>query len=925
MKKILASLFLISMAFSSYAQNGVVKGTIIDQVTKEVVGEATISIPDLKIITTTNGEGEFSFSSNQTGTFSATVSTDGVNEQPITISLREGNNVLAPIEIEVSEQNPDLFLTDISALSIEDASSSDGGGATAAGQNVSSVLSASRDAFLSASTFGWGQFFYRMRGYENDHNILFLNGVPMNELEGGGVFYNSYSGLNDVMRGRSMSLGLAPQDYTFGGNGLNTYIDASASAQRKQTRISYSSTNRNYRNRLMATHSSGLNEKGWAYSVSLSRRWANHGPIKGTYYDAYGYFAAVEKRFKKQSLNLSIIGAPVERGKNGPATREVFDLAGSNQYNPYWGYQNGEVRNSRVFKNHAPLAILTHNAELSKNTRLRTAVSYQSGESSTSNIDWYNVANPRPDYYRYLPSWSFHRGTQEEYEAVKSTIEADPEKHLQIDWDKMYFTNKNQTDGRARYIGNADVEASKKFNANMNISSVVNPNITLQGGALYQWQQNHNFRRVEDLLGGSYFVNVNQFAERDFADDPSKTQLNLLNPNERVQVGDTYGYNYRTDFSKAALFGQAVFNYNRVDFFLAAEYANTAFQRDGLYQHGLYPNSSLGKSVKQSFGTYRAKGGMTFKINGRNYLYANAATGTRAPLVDNVIVSARTRNEMVNNAQTEDMNTIEVGYMLRTPSIKARISGYATDIKGATDITRYFYGDVRSFANLVMQNVNKRYTGIELGSSIKLSSSFSLNLAGSYGQAFFTNRPTAYFSLDNELDDNTRLNASQDPDTAYIQNFNLSAGPQTAFQANLFYRSKKYWFGSLTMNYLARKYYDIAAVNRTVEAVDLYSETNPAGYERLVTQNFMEPFMTMDAFIGKSFKVDKYVSSVSRNHFVYLNLGLTNILNRKDIVLYGFENGRAADGNLDESLDFFADRQAYTLGFQYFLNISYKF
>ena len=58
----------------------------------------------------------------------------------------------------------------------------------------------------------------------------------------------------------------------------------------------------------------------------------------GVYYNAFGYFAAVEKQFNSQHrLALSILGAPTERGAQQASTQEVYDLVGNNYYNPNWG------------------------------------------------------------------------------------------------------------------------------------------------------------------------------------------------------------------------------------------------------------------------------------------------------------------------------------------------------------------------------------------------------------------------------------------------------------------------------------------------------------------------------------------------------------------------------------------------------------
>jgi len=923
--KILLSIFLLLISSLSFAQtNNLVQGLIINKQTKEPIEEATITINELRIVTSTDVNGKFSFVSKKTGTFEAIITTDGFDENKVSFTVKEGNTTIPTLEFDVKGVT-DVFLNDIAANGMADGAVGDDG--VSGSQNVSSVLNAARDPFLSAATFGWGQYFFSLRGLESDQHVQFLNGIPMNDMETGRVSYNTYSGLNDVFRGRTLLLGAQPLSYGFGGYGLNSYIDASASAQRTQTRISYASTNRNYRNRMMLTHSSGLNKKGWAYSFSLSRRWANQGVVKGTFYDALGFFAAVEKKYKKHDISLLAVGAPLKRGKNGPATQEVFDLAGTNFYNPYWGYQNGEIRNSRVFNSNRPMFILSDKWQVSDRTLINAAVSYQSGEESTTTLDWYNAPDPRPDYYRYLPSWEeIVRGNSVVADELTEKIKANPENFLQVRWDRLYEANefnKRNGDGRAAYILGADVRQKRTVSANVNMQHVVNDHVTFYAGGVFQNQNTQNYRRVEDLLGANYFLNINQFAEREsqFSSSPDFIQLDLNNPNERKTVGDRYGYNYDMHIQNASFFTQAVFKYNRVDFFVAHEVGNNQMYRDGKYKSGLYPTNSFGESEKINLNTYRSKAGVTLKINGRNYIYANGAIGTRAPFADDVFISGRTRNQTIERPSVERIRSAEVGYLLRSPNFKTRISGYVTEVKGASDVRRYFHDDNRSFTNMVLRGINRRSTGIEIGSEIKLSPALSLNLAANIGQAFFTSN-ASYTEYD---DNDTLLAATQkifsDYDTAFIANYHVAKGPQTSFQANLFYRSPKYWFGSLTLNYMSGKWLDIAPSAKSLEGLETLDRDV---YNTLIQQEEVPAYITLGAFAGKSFKLKKYFKKASNSMYLFVNLGLSNILNKDDIVLYGFENLRLGTVR-DDYIPAFGNRRAYAFGAQYFLNIAFTF
>ena len=144
----------------------------------------------------------------------------------------------------------------------------------------------------------------------------------------------------------------------------------------------------------MATYTSGVVEGGWAYALSVGRRWGNEGYQDGTFYDANSFFASVEKRINdKHSINVTGILAPNRRGKSSPNTQEVYDLKDI-KYNEYWGYQDGDKRNSRVKRLVEPIVMLNHYWTISDKTNLNTNFGYQFGELGNSRLDFAGGANP---------------------------------------------------------------------------------------------------------------------------------------------------------------------------------------------------------------------------------------------------------------------------------------------------------------------------------------------------------------------------------------------------------------------------------------------------------------------------------------------------------------------------------------------------
>jgi outer membrane receptor for ferrienterochelin and colicin len=167
-------------------------------------------------------------------------------------------------------------------------------------QNISGLLQSSRDIYISTAGYTFGQTRYRIRGYDSENTYVLMNGVPLNDMETGRAYWSAWGGLNDITRAQQISFGISESPYNFGGISGSTNMDVRASSLRTGTRLTYSSTNRAYRNRLMVTHNTGMMSNGWAVSVSGSRRWANEGYVEGSFYDAWSYYASLEKSLNQK-------------------------------------------------------------------------------------------------------------------------------------------------------------------------------------------------------------------------------------------------------------------------------------------------------------------------------------------------------------------------------------------------------------------------------------------------------------------------------------------------------------------------------------------------------------------------------------------------------------------------------------------------
>lgn len=842
-----------------------------------------------------------------------------------TTGKRDSSNI-----VELKEE----MLENLPTISLDENDLGDGGG-----QNVSSLLTAGRDPFFSAASFNFSAVRFKIRGYDNDLFSTYMNGVPMDNLDNGFTPFGLWGGLNDVMRNRESSWGLRNNTFTYGDIGGNTNIDTRASKQRAQTSFNYAASNRNYNNRLMITHSTGISKKGWAFTVSGSRRWADEGYVPGTYYNGWGYFVGIDKRIKQnQLLSLVVFGAPTENGRQGASVQEMIDLAGTNYYNPNWGYQNGKKRNVSVGKTNQPVGILTHEFRINNKTTLTTAAAYSFGDRSVTAFDWYNAADPRPDYYRYLPSYtstwaSTTDATQGQmlYDLMKADINT-----RQINWQRLYDVNRssmatindangisgNSVTGRlSRYIVENRIINTQRFNANSVINTKFGNHIDFTGGASYQMQKNHYYKTVNDLLGGDFYVNLNQFAERDFPINNVANQYDMDHPNRILHVGDKFGYDYNINISKIAAWAQGSFKFNNVDFFVAGTVSQTKFYREGNTRNGLFPTNSFGKGTVNDFINYAAKAGVTYKINGRNYVFANGSYLTRAPYFENVYISPRTRNDQQDNVTSETIQTAEAGYILNAPRLKIRLGGYYTKFQNGMDVMTFYHDSYQNLVNYAINGIDKLQFGGEFGVEARVTSTITINAAAAVGRYYYDSKQNATVTVDNS-------SSILGKEIIYAQNFRVPSTPMEAYSLGATYRSPKFWFVSLTGNYFDKSYLSFNPIRRTWSSLQYAMPQGSTAYNTIFDQTKFDANYTVDFFGGYSWRLPKYWNINKKSTYLVFNVGVNNLLNNKDMITGGFEQLRyeAQTATTDPvRVDKFPPKYYYAYGLNYFASVTLRF
>jgi hypothetical protein len=922
MKKLVLSLLFLFQAVFVMAQNqSTVKGKVVDSKSQSPLGSVKVMIQSNEQFVTTNSFGEFQISGISIGNQILVISVEGYNTQNFAIE------VVANQTLDVGLLFLDEDITSEQQLSLVTITENDLGDDNSGSESTAGLLQSSRDAYQQAAAFNWGLARFRMRGLDNEYGVTMINGISMNKIYDGRPQWSNWGGLNDATRIQEFTLGSAPSDYTFGGILGTQEINTRASLYRKGTRISMAGTNTNYSWRSMVTHNSGLMDNGWAYSISGSRRWAQEAYFEGTDYGANSFFASVEKRInKKHSLNFTAIYAQNTRGKSSPNTAEVNNLMGI-KYNSFWGWQDGKKRNSRDKDVEEPILMLSHYWKISDKTTLNTNVAYQTGSIGNSRLDFQTANNPDPTYYKNLPSYFSNLGDTAGAVAAQGYFT----NNSQINWNNMYYANLNSsvTPGKSLYALYEDRTDDKQITANSILFSDLSDNVKLNAGASFKKLKSHNFQNMLDLLGGQYFEDIDPFFSGDMG------QSNLNNPNRQIKVGDEYGYNYNLNAIVADAFTQFKFTYKKVDFYLAQSFSRTQYQREGLYRNGIYANTSFGKGSKQIFENFGFKGGLTYKITGQHLLDFNGVYMTKAPNMRNTFANARVNNNITPELNSETIASADASYVVRTPKFKARVTGFASRVQNATEIS-FFYAegigedvdgnDQDSFISELLTGIEKRNFGAEIGLEYQFTSTIKGTVAASYGQYLYGNNPNLKINDDAQAT-LTNTQPVVDFGKAYLKNYRLPGMPQTAASLGLEYRDPNFWWVGANINYLADSYLDISNITRTdnfsIDGAtgDNYSGANEETVRKALKQEKFANFNLLNLTGGKSWRID----TTTIGFFASINNALDTTYKTG-----GFEQSRKAtfpDLQADNAngTPAFGPKYFYGFGRTYFINLYVNF
>ena len=798
------------------------KGVIVNEHSKQPIADAKVFLANQNMTTTTNAQGVFSL-----------VFLDPINEE-VVISASEYVTQVKLVKL-LAGQTVDLgeivMKSDVASevkqeivLQLSENELADDEGRS---QNMSSSLSKRGDVFSSHTSYAFSPMRFRVRGYGQEHEITYINGVNFNSQERGQFNYSMIGGLNDATRNKDVTNGIEANPVSFGGITTTTNILTTASRFAAGWKVGLSGTNRNYKGRVYATYATGVMENGWAFAGSLAFRYSPYIDTKipaigeGIFYHSGAYYFSAEKKFNEHhNLAITTFGAPTQRAQSAAVTQETYDLYGSIYYNPYWGYQYddngvGHVRNSRIVKSFDPTAIINYEWKINEDHVLKFNEGFHYSLYSNSALTFYNAPDPRPDYYRNLPSFLFDNqvdengnfifedmngvslgGVQEyngvqfgpsvDYEAYKALTDQwtsrDPQA-TQINWNNLYNANYanniNNPDATAKYMIERRHNDIWENMFNVHYTGQLTPHLKMTAALETKYSQGRHYKTVDDLLGANQWIDLDPFADRDIAelaqnigmtqaDIENVRQNDLNNPDKAVKKGDVFGYNYDINMFTTSLYAQNEWKFNQVEFYYALKGTFNTFNRVGrmdngraeylrtIYERAGYAEygalySSYGKGRSHYFIDPSFKAGVTYKIDGRNALKVNALAESRAPLARNAYVSPRIHDRTIEGLRSSRILSYDLTYEFNYGVVRGRVTGFRTHFENGTELNGYYDDGFRTFVNQAMTGVSSIHQGGEAAVAVKMGTYFTLSAVASITDNHYTKDAYSVTSAENGM------------------------------------------------------------------------------------------------------------------------------------------------------------------------------
>lgn len=750
MKKRLFQLLFVTCALLCSAATAVaqstVKGQVVDQETGEPLIGASVTIDGTSKGTITDIDGFFTQSVPTNGTIKFSYIGYVDLKRKITkkgsvdlgvIQLKQDAFALADVTITSSiakDRQTPVALSTIDPVFIEEKLGT---------QEFPEILKATPGVYATKQGGGFGDSKINMRGFKSENIAVMINGVPMNDMEWGGVYWSNWAGLSDVTRSMQTQRGMGASKVAAPSVGGSINIITRTIDAQKGGSVSYAMGNDGY-NKILFNVSTGLTKSGWAMTLLGGKTWGD-GYIQGTEFEGYNYFLNIAKRINDDhQLSFTAFGAPQwhnQRNRNDGLTIVGWEEFGTRymgendkyKYNPTYGHGiNGERKTSQRNVYHKPQLSLNHSWQIDRNSSLSTALYASIGngygysgqgygkneEFNTNNRNlWYGTSNGILNNYFRKPDGTFA-------------------------YDEVYDYNKASQNGSYMAMSKS-INKHNWYGLLSTYNTKIKEVFDFFGGIDLRYYKGIHTNELVDLYGGEYFLDENR---RNISPALNSNAANPMFATQKLGVGDVIYRDYDGNVVQGGGFAQIEYNTDKLSAFVSGSLSNTSYWR---YDRFYYDKANA-KSSTLNFLGGTVKAGLNYNINKYHNVFANVGFISRAPYFSGgAFLQSTTSNATNKDALNEKILSFELGYGFRSSFLAANLNMYHTEWKDKTMTKGVSITDDNRVeidrATINMSGVNARHQGIELDFTAKPFQWLDITGMFSIGDWKWVSNPKGYF------------------------------------------------------------------------------------------------------------------------------------------------------------------------------------
>lgn len=582
-KKFIILGFLVILFSVIEAQNKItIKGTIKDSETNEaLIGASVMAKPGVGAVADMDGHYTFQI---EPGIYTLKVNYVGYSSQQLKVKVID-KEVVANFmlesqtldEVEVTAnigtvRETPVAISNISAQKIQE---------ELGGRDLPMILNSTPGVYATQQGGGAGDARVTLRGFDQTNIAVMVDGVPVNDMENGAVYWSNWDGLSEITKTMQVQRGLGATKLAVSSAGGTMNILTKTLEQKSEIIVKQDYGNNLYQ-RTAISYNSGLLKEKFGIILAGSHR-AGDGYIDGTFVNAWSYFVKLQwKVTTKHLLSLSANGAPQSHGqRNFQTAVSVFDKS----YAKSIGIEDPDANASKA--GIPSDQSRTYNYEMGKLKGKDYIISKNYYHKPMINLNHYWSPKDRFTLSTVAyASYGFGGGT-----GLAKGIPLD--KNIgYADLSSTYNDNANYvaTGNTLKYYG-SERQSSNILRASINnhkwygllstaIYKVSQP-LTITYGVDIRYYEGIHYRKIDDLLGGDYY--------RDNISDMNATKglINPFNPtaidpnfrNEMKREGDKIGYNYKGLVNWGGLFYQMEYKKDKWTAFMTLTGSYTGYQR----------------------------------------------------------------------------------------------------------------------------------------------------------------------------------------------------------------------------------------------------------------------------------------------------------------------------------------------------------